>query len=135
MQLNIPIQLPTLHTKELSDQEKRWEIQREIETYLETEQDLKKFNWEKYVAFLKKYKINQWAIGQDNTIKRWKKEGGYGYNADIRRITPMNKKTLGYFTSHLDEQGLWYVLSECKLRKEQGLCVTNYIKSLVKYEK
>jgi hypothetical protein len=127
--------LPHLEVKELSTREKKWSIQREIFDLIETPDQLRMFNWSRYIAFLKKYKYNQQAMGQAACIKKWKQCNKIKADADVRKILPMTKGTFGFFTAHLDEDALWYLLSVCRDRVQRGECVTTYILSLQKYEK
>lgn len=135
MQLNVEIQLPVINSKPLSDRERKWIIQREIFALVETEEGLRKFNHEQYVKFITKYKLPRSVWKTEEGVKKWNKCNRIKEDADIRRIHPMDKRTFGYFTQHLDEEGLQYILSVCKDKQRRGECVTNYIKSLVKYEK
>lgn len=113
--------------KPLSETEKRWIIQREIFPYLEQE-DMRLLNWKRYVNYLKKYKINEYKLGRKETIKMWNK----CTDKDVKRIRPINKKSFGYFTSHVSSDDMFAVKSrviDCVNRGESPTC---YIYSLSK---
>lgn len=127
------ISIPTQETKHLSDQEKKWSLQREIFSLVETKDDLRPFNWKRYIAFLKKYHLAQHIIGQKECIRRWRASSRNKADADVKPIQVMDKRTFGIFTRHLDEEALWFLLSVAKDRKVRNECVTTYILSLQKF--
>lgn len=126
------ITLPTPESKPLTEQQKRWMVQNEIMGLVEDEQGLKLHNWKRYVQFLKKYKYSQSAMGQEKCRTLWKKTAYVKSDKDVRPLKKMTVSTFGFFTSHLDVEGLEFVLSVCKDRVHRTECVTTYILSLSK---
>lgn len=121
------ISIPTFVEKPLSEQSKRLILQREIFPYIEAE-DMRMLNWKRYVSYLKKYKISEGMLGRKETIKMWKR----CTDKEFKQIRPMNKKSFGFFLSHVNSDDMFAVKSNVLDRCNRGESPTCYIYSLSK---
>jgi hypothetical protein len=116
------IEIPK-ETKPLSEREKRWIVQREIFADIEKE-DLRITNRPRYITFLKRYKLRH----NPESIKLWKKNK----DKDCKKINQMNKKSFGFFTSHLKLDDLFFIKSVINDKLVRGESPTMYVLSLSK---
>lgn len=121
------ISIPIAVEKSLTEQSKRLILQREIFPYIEAE-DMRMLNWKRYVSYLKKYKVSEGKLGRKDTIKMWKKCA----DKEFKQVRPMNKKSFGFFLSHVSSDDMFAVKSNVMDRHNRGESPTCYIYSLSK---
>lgn len=121
--MNYQIALPDVQTKPLNRNQKRWTIQREI-YFILSQEDIRATNLPRYKLFLKKQKLRH----SPQYIKLWEKSK----EKDVKKLRMLSSKQFGFFTHHLDEDALWYVLSIVKDRSSRNESVLTYILSLSK---
>ncbi len=130
---NISSYIPTfaVEQKPLTGREKRWVLQNEIFVLIKDDAALKKENWNRFVTWRKTISHNPRTTVQKDLERQWKREA----KGSLKYIRPIsNKRSLGFFTSHLDEEALWFVKSVVQDKLNRGESPTCYIYSLNKYE-
>lgn len=119
--------LPLAIEKPLSEREKKWILQREIFSLIEQE-DIKKLNWKRYIAFLKRYRVSEREIGRDMAVKMWKK----CRDKEYKQIRKLSSKSFGFFTNHVRSEDLFALKSKAQDMLNRSESPTCYIYSLSK---
>lgn len=120
--------------KPLNERDKRWIIQNDIFEILKKDDELKRENYRRYIRFLKKYRLSQNKLGADECVKRWRRSRKFAHDKDVREIKPISKSTLGFFTSHLNLEDLFYTRSVCSDKIQRHESPTIYIYSFQKFD-
>lgn len=129
------ISIPIFIEKPLSEQERRWILQREIFVIIEQE-NIRLLNWKRYITYLKKYKIRERKLGRDHNIKVWQQMSRSKLkDKEVSKIQPLTKKSFGVFTSHVNSDDMFAIKSNVIDRHNRGESPTCYIYSLSKYDK
>lgn len=100
----------------------RQDLFKQIYSFYDTGQEIihrKKYNWKKYVEFLKENRIPN----TPENIKKFKRSKKFQKK--------MSAKTMAcYWLSHVKTPDLWFVLSVAKDKAFRNECVSAYIMSL-----
>lgn len=124
------ISLPEAIEKPLSEQQKRIIIQREIFSLL-LQEDIKRLNWKRYVAFLKRYKISEHERGRDMAMRMWRKCGEKEY----KPVMVLSPRSFGFFTSHVNSDDMFALKSKVQDALNRGESPTCYVYSLSTVDK
>lgn len=90
---------------------------------------LKKKNWNRYVAWLKKEKLDEKEIGRTTCIARFKKAK---LPANERHLLPLKSaREMAILYSHIPTKDLYFSLSMAKDYLNRGEDVRSYIKTAV----